>query len=77
MSKPIIRFQLEPAINDYYISKKKAIMWLPFQGLGPRKKDKYGFMGVIMDWKMFLEFFSYKGVFGYAKDVICFPAHKV
>ena len=73
LKMPVTRFQLEPAINDYYLRNKKKITWLPFSGLGPRKRAKYGAIGILLDLKMFYEFFSYKGFFGYLYDLVRFP----
>ncbi|EKD80509.1 MAG: hypothetical protein ACD_40C00073G0009 [uncultured bacterium] len=57
MEGQISGFQLEVAINHYFIQHHKKIVWMPFSGLSPNKLHKLGFSRGIVPY--FIDLFQF------------------
>lgn len=78
LQAPITGFQLEVAINHYYIHHHKQICWMPFSGLSPNKLHKLGLArGIIPELNMVSDLFHYRGITAYFMDLIRFHATQI
>lgn len=72
-------FQLETAINLFWMEKDKKIYWAPHSGVSPHKIKKLGFLkGFIEDLKMdYSTIIGYRGLGAFLKQVFCLRAEKI
>ncbi len=77
LTENISGYQLEVAINHYFLLRRKNIVWVPFSGLGPNKLHKFGYAGILQDIKMALELIRYRGIVGYFTDLLRFHATQI
>lgn len=78
LHKQVAGFQLEIAINHFFLHHHKNIFWMPFSGLSPNKLHKLGlFHCIIPELNMVYDLFRYRGLLSYFIDLLRFRATQI
>jgi glycosyltransferase involved in cell wall biosynthesis len=68
--KDVSRYELEVAINQYMIDRKKNIGWISSNSFNPHKVKKRGWVkGILEDITMTMQIVKYLGVRGYINQI--------
>lgn len=73
LQKPVKRFQLEFAINQYMFDNKKHVYWMPSSARNTYKFNKYGYLrGWFEMIAVSIDIISYLGMRDYLRQVLFF-----
>lgn len=73
LKKPVYRYQLEIAINNYMIENKKQVYWAPSSAFNTYKVQKMGLVnGFIKELDMFFDIIFFAGLQNYVKQIATF-----